>query len=123
MPTAKDLENIPIALGAGVLPESHSDQRKQPPNDTPLRYDLQSHPRDPPRESHGGLYVGDLLPIPQKLAKKIKSGEFMEMEEPLLELWPVGYQEGGEGKTRKSRWITNIFTWIQCFVSYSSVRG
>ena len=45
------------------------------------------------------------------------------MEELLPELWPVGHHEGGEGKTRKSRWITDIFTWIQCFALYSSVRG
>ena len=91
---------------------------------TPLRYDPQRHPGDPPKESHGGLYIGeDLPPIPQKLAKKIESSEFVEMEELLLELWPVDLQEGGEGKTRKNRRITDIFTWMQCFTLYLSVCG
>ena len=124
MLTAKDLANIPTVLGAGALPEPHGDRRKQPPNDTALRDDPQRHPGDPPKESHGGLYIGEgLPPIPNKQAKKIESGEFVEMEELLPELWPVGHQEGGEGKTRKSRRITDIFTWMQCFALYSSVRG
>ena len=78
---------------------------------------------EPGQHPDGGVYVGEgLPPIPQKLAKKIMKGDFVEMEELLPELWPVAHHEG-EGKIRRNRKITDIFTWIQCFSLYTSVRG
>lgn len=79
---------------------------------------------DPGQHSGGGVYVGEVLsPIPQKLAKKIIKGDYVEMEELLPELWPTAQQEG-EGRTRsRNQKITDIFTWIQCFSLYTSVRG
>ena len=81
---------------------------------------------DVPLDSAEGVYVGEgLPPIPLKLAKKIRRGEFVEMEELLPELWPPAHQEGTESKlqSKRSRRVTDIFSWIQCFATYASVRG
>ena len=66
MSTTKALENISTVLSAGVLPEPHSDRRKQAPNDTfKIRSAATSW-----RSLHRGLYIGEcLLPLPHKLAK------------------------------------------------------
>ena len=77
MSTTKALENISTVLSAGVLPEPHGDRRKQAPNDTfKIRSAATSW-----RSLHRGLYIGECLPLPHKLAKKINRGEFVEMEE------------------------------------------
>ena len=74
-----------------------------------------------------GVYVGDgLPPVPAKLAAKIRKGEFVEMRELLPEFWSSHREEDMEGKQeikiRRSRKVTDIFTWLQCFGSYVSVR-
>ena len=69
-----------------------------------------------------GVYVGEgLSPVPPKLAKKIRSGEFVEMEKLLLEICTRGDVEL-EAK-RHLRCAHDIFTWLQCFGVYASVRG
>ena len=75
-----------------------------------------------------GVYVGDgLPPVPTKLAAKIRKGEFVEMGELLPEFWSSHRKEDIEGKhevkVRRSRKVTDIFTWLQCFGSYVSVRA
>ena len=75
-----------------------------------------------------GVYVGDgLPPVPAKLAAKIRKGEFVEMGELLPEFWSSHREEDTEGKheakVRRSRKVTDIFTWLQCFGSYVSVRA
>ena len=75
-----------------------------------------------------GVYVGDgFPPLPVKLAAKIRKGEFVEMEELLPEYWSSHREEDIEGKhevkVRRSRKVTDIFTWLQCFGSYVSVRA
>ena len=79
------------------------------------------------RLSSEGVYVGDgVPPVPEKLASKIRRGEFVEMGELLPEFWSHTKGEEGEPsretKSRKTRKVTDIFTWIQCFGTYVSVR-
>ena len=49
------------------------------------------------------------------------------MEELLPEFWSSHREEDIEGKhevkVRRSRKVTDIFTWLQCFASYVSVRA
>ena len=70
-----------------------------------------------------GVYVGEgLPPVPQKLVKRIRSGEYVEMEELLPEMCTRDDAEP-EAKRRCSRRSPDIFTWLQCFGVYTSVRG
>ena len=73
---------------------------------------------------HGaGIYVGEgLPPVPPKLAKKISAGEYVEMEELLPEMCTREDSEPG-AKRRCSRRSFDIFTWLQCFGVYVSIRG
>ena len=61
--------------------------------------------------------------LPVKLAAKIKKGEFVEMGELLLEFWSSTKGDDESGKGWKSRKVTNIFIWLQCFCAYVSVRA
>ena len=74
-----------------------------------------------------GVYLGDgIPPVPEKIAAKIRKGEFIEMSELLPEFWsPRGddSDSGRENKGRRSRKVTDIFTWLQCFGAYVSVRA
>ena len=70
-----------------------------------------------------GVYVGEgLPPIPQKLVKRIRSSEYVEMEELLPEVCTRDDAEP-EAKRRCSRRSPDIFTWLQCFGVYTSVCG
>ena len=76
----------------------------------------------------GGVYLGDgVPPVPAKLATKIRSGEFVDMGELLPEFWAAPQEEKSEGKRlhrdRRSRKVTDIFTWLQCFGAYVTVRA
>ena len=71
-----------------------------------------------------GGYMGEgLLPVPDKLVKKIIKLEFVEMQELLPESW---LREEEENKStigfhrRKNAATTNIFQWLQC---YSAMVG
>ena len=69
-----------------------------------------------------GVYIGEgLPPVPPKLAKRIRSGEFVEMKELLSEICTRGDVEP-EAK-RRSRHAHDIFTWLQCFGVCASVHG
>lgn len=73
-----------------------------------------------------GVYVGDgIPPVPEKVATKIKKGEFVEMGELLPEFWSPREDgdSGREAKARRSRKVTDIFTWLQCFGVFVSVRA
>ncbi len=63
-------------------------------------------------------------PVPAKLASRICRGEFVDMGELLLEFWSTPKEEGAkEAKSRRTRKVDNIFTWLQSFASYVVVRG
>ena len=59
--------------------------------------------------------------FPQRVAKKITKGDFVEMEELLPELWPPPIKS--ERKVKKNQKITDIFTWTQFFALYSSIQA
>ncbi len=60
-------------------------------------------------------------PVPAKLASRIRRGEFVDM---LPEFWSTSKQEGAkEAKSRQTRKVDDIFTWLQSFASYVVVRG
>ena len=59
-----------------------------------------------------GVYVGEgLPPVPSKLAKKIRAGEYVDMEELLPEVWTPEESEP-DAKRRCTKRITDIFTWL-----------
>ena len=70
-----------------------------------------------------GVYIGEgQPPVPSKLAKKIKRWVHVEMSELLPVFW--SRQKEGENKQvapRRGRQVTEIFTWVQCFCTYTSV--
>ena len=74
-----------------------------------------------------GIYLGEgVPPVPEKLAAKIRKREFVEMGELLPEFWSPRTDEsdsGRDAKQRRSRKVTNIFTWLQCYAAYVSVRA
>ena len=76
-----------------------------------------------------GAYVGeDFLPVPAKLAYKICQGDFIEMGELLSEFWSAPREDDGgtprpDGGRRRSRLVTDMFTWLQCFSMYVSIRA
>ena len=71
----------------------------------------------------GGVYVGEgLPPVSVKLAKKILSGDYVEMEELLPEVCTLE-DDPPEPKRRCSRRVSDIFTWLQCFGVYVSILG
>lgn len=104
---------IPVVQNREEAPGSHDDAGRTVANDVLLQGDSPKLVDDPGQHSGGGVYVGEVLsPIPQKLAKKIIKGDYVEMEELLPELWPTTQQEG-EGRTRsQNQKMTDIFIWI-----------
>ena len=71
-----------------------------------------------------GIHVGEgLPPVPRKLAEKIWRWEFVDMAELLPEFWSRGKDEENSSKqpVRRTRKVTDIFTWVQCFTAYVSV--
>ena len=74
-----------------------------------------------------GVYVGDgLPPVPQKLADKIRRWEFVDMGELLPEFWSLPKDEDSAksaAPARRSRKVTDIFSWLQCYATYASVLG
>lgn len=71
-----------------------------------------------------GMYIGEgLPPVPAKLARRIRAGEFVEMSELLPEVWMRKDEGEPESKRRCGRRVVDIFTWLQCFGIYVSIRG
>ena len=83
-----------------------------------------------PASGSPGVYVGEgLPPVPIKLAERIQRWDFVEMAELLPEYWGVvpGTKLGAETtsttKLARKKKVTNIMTWVQCFVVYTSVMA
>ena len=71
----------------------------------------------------GGVYVGKgLPPVPLKHAKKILSGDYVEMEGLLPEVSTLE-DDPPELKCLCSRQVSDIFTWLQCFGVCISICG
>ena len=74
-----------------------------------------------------GGYMGEgLLPIPDKLVKKITNLEFVELREMLPEVWLREEKEAATRNVlvlprRKTAQITDILVWVQLFTGYVSV--
>ena len=67
-----------------------------------------------------GVYIGEgLPPVPAKLARKIRAGEFIDMDELLPEVWTM--KEGGEPepKRRCGRKVLDIFYMASVFWNLS----
>ena len=88
------------------------------PGDSPLALG------DHASSSTEGVYIGEGLPlVPSKLTRKIRAGEFVEMSELLPEVWTPKEEGEPEYKKRCGRRVVDIFTWLQCFGVYVSIRG
>lgn len=104
LPTTEELANIPVLKDKDVDPGSldychRISMIDMLPNQT-FKHTVQ--------HVEGRVYVGeDLPPIPQRMAKSIARGDFVEMEELLLELWLAAHQEN-KGKVKKNWKITDI---------------
>ena len=89
-------------------------------------------PLETPRRASGdthGAYVGEgFPPAPAKLASKIRQGDFTEIGELLSEFWSAPREDYGgtlrpDGEKRRSRLVTDMFTRLQCFSMYVSIRA
>ena len=123
IPHGEDIRNVPL----------HIDVPRE--SDRPVHGEdlstLLAQPKDVPPTpgesaytSSKGVYIGEgLPPVPAKLARKIRGGEFIEMDELLPEVWTM--KKGGEPepKRRCGRKVLDIFRWLQCFGIYVSIRG
>lgn len=81
------------------------------------------------QSSGTGIYIGEgLPPVPPKLAEKIRKWEFVDMAELLPEFWslPPAIKSEGQPITqpslpRRSRKVTDLASWVQCFATYVGV--
>ena len=69
-----------------------------------------------------------MAPVPHKLAERIRRWEYVDMGELLPEFWVSSKTEDDAGakrgaQTRRTRKVTDIFTWLQCYGTYVSVLG
>ena len=73
----------------------------------------------------GGVYMGEgISPVPARLAERICQGEYVDMGELLPEFWSGQKDETmREARSRRTRKVADIFTWLQSFGSYMVVRA
>ena len=71
----------------------------------------------------GGICVGEGLPsVPERLAARIRRGEFIEMCELIPEFWLAKEEDDTpKAKRQRPRRVLDIFTWVQSFTIYASV--
>ena len=60
-------------------------------------------------------------PVPNKLIKKIRDGEFIEMADLLPERLGAGGDNEPTKSTKKRKIVTNILEWVRCFGLYISI--
>ena len=73
-----------------------------------------------------GTYVGEgVLPVPERLAKKILNLGFVEMRELMPETWLMEEEERSRPTwclpRRKNAPVTDILQWLQCFAAMVGV--
>ena len=73
-----------------------------------------------------GTYVGEgVLPVPERLAKKILNLEFVEMRELMPETWLMEEEERSRPTwclpRQKNAPVTDILQWLQCFAAMVGV--
>ena len=80
--------------------------------------------------SSASIYIGEgLLPVPAKLAVRIKHSEFIDMAELLPEFWAsLGAKEtvtsgAACGAVSHQKQAVTDVSWIQCFATYVSVMS
>jgi len=82
--------------------------------------------KDLPMGYFGEICVGKgLAPVPEKLAARIKKGEFIEMCELNPEYWLAKEEDGmvKAERQRQPRRVMDILTWVQSFAIYVSIRA
>ena len=62
------------------------------------------------------------FPLSLRNSRQIRAGEFIEMDELLPEVWTKKERGEPELKRRCGRKVLDIFTWLQCFGIYVSIR-
>ena len=60
-------------------------------------------------------------PVPNKLIKKIRDGEFIEMADLLPERLGAGGDNEPTKSTKKRKIVTNILEWVRCFGLHISI--
>ncbi len=116
MPPTMALAGLPLTGGASTPPVTPSG-----PCAAALVGNLLPHANAALRAPARGAYVGEgLPPVPPRLVEKIVRREFVDMGELLPEFVDDGDRK--EARTRRSRQVTDIFTWLQCFGSYVSSK-
>jgi hypothetical protein len=134
MPVAKDLEGLPLVTPPPPVTSDREHAARQggcrdrEGHSADLVTNLLPTANDSLTVMAEGVYVGEgVPPVPAKLASKIRRGEFVDMGELLPEFWGGAREEDGEArreqKARRSRKVTDIFTWIQCYGTYVAVRA
>ena len=115
-----DLQNVPLHSNNNAEP---SQVFKSTPKQLSATVALLMHEGEKVVPQNGGIYVGEDFPsVPVKLAKKIVSGDYAEMEELLPEVGTLE-DDPPEPKCHCSRQVSDIFTWLQCFGVYVSIHG
>ena len=99
IPHGEDIHNVPIHIDVPresdrpVHGEDLSTLLAQPTDVPPT-------PGESAYMSSEGVYIGEgLPPVPAKLARKIRAGEFIEMDELLPEVWTM--KKGGEPEPKR----------------------
>ena len=107
IPHGEDIHNVPLHIDVpresdrSVLGEDLSTLVAQPKDVPPT-------PGESAYVSTVGVYIGEgLPPVPAKLARKIRAGEFIEMDELLPEVWTMK-----EGESQNLREDVEGGSWI-----------
>ena len=138
MPPLDSLEHVPSDENASAPPSgsgSAASTRPDPPVSSAaaaaaaafcnlLPFGASAGPR-----SGAAVYIGEgLPPVPSKLADRIRRWEFVDMSELLPEFWDHSPPKSADSQSssqqlpaRRTRRVTDIATWTQCFASYVGV--
>ena len=91
---------------------------------TEIQEDPLSNSQGPTSKELSGVQIGaGLPPVPQKLAQKIQSGDYVDMTELLPDHLGISDIKLSSDKQQgsKKKGISSILEWVQCFSIYVSV--